>query len=149
MSETLLPVSDTLNPGSWVTELGGSSNLYDSIDSEAGGETYIVSPLSPSSAVYVCKLAAPTGTPGTGTWLLSVSLKKLPNATAEQVDATIEVYEAYVSEVSKGTLICTLSEIDTGETTQFEGYSHTLSAGEIATVTDAGDLYLRITANAP
>lgn len=149
MSETLLPVSDTLNPGSWVTELGGSSNLFDSIDSDPTGATYIVSPVNPSSAVYVCKLDAPTGTPGTGTWFLQAYIKKLPNVGATQVDLTVELREAYVNEGSQGTLIATISETDAGESVVFLPVSHTLSAGEVATVTDASDLYLRIVADVP
>ena len=147
MSETLVPSADTNNPGSYEDYLGGSSNIYQYIAD--GLETWIVSPVAPSTAIYVTKLSSPSGTPGTGQWALFFYGKKLPNQGAQQLDVTVELREGYVDEGTPGTLIVTIDEEDYGFDGQFRGSSVILSAGEIASITDPTDLYVRIVANAP
>ena len=52
------PVSD-VNVGSWTTESGGTSNLYQSIDeSSVNDSDYVRSPVSPSASAYRVRLAA-------------------------------------------------------------------------------------------
>lgn len=65
MPQYARPSADTANPGSWVTDTGGTTNLYTRINEVTPDDnTFIKSPAGAGTYVYVTKLSAVTN-PGT------------------------------------------------------------------------------------
>lgn len=88
-----IAVSDAdISVGAWTTDLGGTTNLYQSID-EAVIDTadYIQSETAPSASVYRGRLSD-LELPESGTRMIRWTIRKSPSG-AEQVDAVLRLYE--------------------------------------------------------
>ena len=145
MAQFSRPSADTLNPGSYVNQAEGTSNLYQAIDEAVADDAdYIRSPNSPVISVIVFKLSTVLDPGVSAGHVLRVRCKKdLTNPATIDVDA--ELRQSYVNEAGKGTLICTLSQSDIS--TSFTTYTHTLSEAEADAITDYSALYVRIVTN--
>ena len=141
------PSADANNSGAYQNQVGGSSNLYQSIDEANPDDTdYIQSPMAPSTAVYVCNLSS-VPDPGVDTDMILFARMRKDPAGAAEIDMTAELRQGYVNEGTQGTLICQLPimNIDTTFTT----YQHNLTTTEAATITDFANLFIRFTTNQP
>lgn len=133
--------------GNWEDELGGTSDIFNSIDESSPNDSdYITSEFGPSSSPYAAALSAVTDPNVHTGHTVRYRARKDPSAGA-QIDLTVELREGYVSEGSPGTLIATDSQADLP--TSFTTFSFTLSTGEAATITDYSDLFLRFVADQP
>lgn len=127
--------------GSWTNELGSGTNLYQSIDETAENDAdYIQSELNPSSSTARIRLSNPLLTPSaTDTHTVSYRYKK-GNGSSDQVDLTVKLVQG------ASTVIATWSHTNISAT--IAEVSQTLTAPQIATISDYDDLYLEFTANA-
>lgn len=135
------PSADTNNPGSYTNELGGSVDIFQSIDEAVASDAdFVQSPLAPASAVYVTKLSTledPVSSTGH-----TVHYRYQKDAAAgAQIDLVVELRQDYVSEVSQGTLIAswTHNNIANG----FVQANQALTGPQADAITDYGNLYLR------
>ena len=139
------PSTDTNNPGSWLDEAGGSTSIYTHIDEASRDDAdYIKTPLAPSSAVYVTKLSTVEDPVGNVNHIIRYAYQKDATGGA-QIDLTVQLRQAYVSEASLGTLIH--SEVHTNIPNGWTAGTFTLSAGEADTITDYTSLYIRLIGN--
>lgn len=127
--QTLYPSADVSNAGSWVTQSGGSSSLFATIDDIVlDTADYITSPqLTGTSAAYRFRLQgkpAPTNTSG---WYLAVNMQVTADTAAHSV--IFKLYEADGTTLRK-----TWSAITTATTSANE-VQLTLTSGEVAAIT--------------
>lgn len=139
------PSADTNNPGLYTDEVGGSTNIFNSIDEAVINDSdYIQSPSAPSNAVYVTKLSNledPVSSSGH-----IIRFRRAKNAAGgAQINITHELRQGYVNEGAQGTLIKQVAETNVSET--LATTATTLSAGEADSITDYTSLYLRILSN--
>lgn len=139
------PSADTNNPGAWVDQADGSTNIYTTIDETVASNTdYIKTPVAPAADVYVTALTTledPVSSTGhTVRWRQGKDA-----AGGATVQLTVELRQGYVSEGTPGTLIATAQSAGTVEDA-FTDKSYTLSAGEANAITDYTSLFLRFSA---
>ena len=106
----------------------------------------IKSPTTSGNHVLVCRLDSQTiysllPPPTNANHILNLRMRK-DLASGGQVDALVEMRQDYVSESNLGVLICQIAQANI--TPAFTDYTHTLSAGEVALITNYANLYLRI-----
>lgn len=125
------PISDT-SAGSWLPSTG--SDLYAMLDEDTPGDDadYIY---ASTATVAVLKCTSLDLTSMT-TPRISV---KVPSGYSPEGTLTVQLYQG---DPSTGTLIAEVEQVDPAAGT----YTHTLTAGEIAEITDGTDLYWRIEA---
>lgn len=151
MPQYALPSEDTNNPGSYTTDAGGSTNLYQRIDEGFGSgrgsgsgpddTDYIQSPSAPSSAVYVTKFST-LEDPASSSGHVFRNRYSKSAAGGAQINMTFQLREGYTNESTLGTLIVQRAFTDVSHTPTTDAY--TLSAGEADAITDYSALYNRI-----
>lgn len=127
--QTLYPVADVSNSGAWVTQAGGSSSLFSTIDETVLDTTdYITTPqLSATPAPVRFRLTPkPAPTNATG-WLLRLNVRVTPDVAASSLVA--KLYEADGTTLRK-----TWAAVTTAITTDNE-VQLTLTPTEVQTVT--------------
>lgn len=154
MPQYALPSEDTNNPGSYTTDSGGSTNLYQRIDEGFGSgrgsgsgpddTDYIQSPSAPSSAVYVTKYSTLEDPASSSGHIFRNRYSKSASGGA-QIDMVFQLREGYTNEGSPGTLIVQRSFTNISNTPTTDAY--TLSGGEADSITDYANLYLRVITN--
>jgi len=148
MAQFARPSTDT-TLDSYTDQTGGTTNIYTTIDESVASDLdYIRSATDPSNAAYVTKLTSVTDPVSATGHVLRVRMGTDVASGGNQIDATVELREGYVSETSQGTLICTLSQSNINQGS-FADYSANLSAGEANSITDYTDLYVRVVMNKP
>lgn len=135
--------------GAWVDELGGSVNIYQSIDEVIASDTdYISSEGDPVTSPYVTGLSEVTNPEAAeGDQTVRYRYRK-PDLAAAQVDLTVELREGYVDESTKGALIASQVHEDVPADVFIAG-SFVLEPFESSLIVDYSDLYLRFVADAP
>lgn len=89
-------------------------------------------------------LAFPLGSPGTTSgFTFRVRMRK-DLGSGGNVDALVELRNNYVDEGNLGALICQIQQLNIDST--FTTYEHTLTAGEVNTITNYNGIFLRIVA---
>jgi hypothetical protein len=138
------PSADTNNPGSWTTEGGGSTSIFQSIDESAASDAdYVRSPLAPSSSVYVTELSNLEDPVSSSGHILRTRYAKDATGGA-QINLTVELRQGYTNEGSQGTLIATRTFTNISNT--FTTDSYTLSGAEADAITDYTSLFVRYVA---
>jgi hypothetical protein len=142
------PSADTNNPGSFIDQAGGSTNLYTAIDeATADDNDYIRSPASPSNAVYVTKLSNLVD-PQSSTGHIMRMRTSTDLDAQEAIDITQQLREGYVSEASQGTLIASQSRTGITSTT-WTTSAYTLTGAEADAISNYTALYYRFIVNRP
>jgi hypothetical protein len=144
------PSVDLSNADGWTEDDGTTTTIYDQISDTSPplDDDYIRTAVSPTNDVYVTKLTSVTD-PGTDTGHILRYRYKKDLAEGQQVNLTFELRQGYVSEPSSlGTLIETWTETNISGT-DWVTQTRALSPGVVATITNYGDLAVRILANAP
>ncbi len=131
--------------GAWEDELGGTVDIYQSIDEVTPSDVdYVTSEPDPIQSPYVVSLSdveSPVAASGDRTVRYRYR-KGVPGAAV--IDVTVELREGYVSEVSPGALIA--SKIHEDVPDAFTDGSFVITA-EDDTISDYSDLYIRLVAN--
>ncbi len=124
--------------GSWVNELGSGVNLQNSVNEQPTPDdaTYVWHNDVAGNEYVEFSLSNPAGSPGSGNWVIHWRGRR--RAGAQAVELTIELRQGVTVIASQ---VQTLSDTDTE-------YSYTLSAGEVAQISDPADLRLRVRVSA-
>ena len=139
------PSADPNNPGAFTDQAGGAVNIYLAGDEAAPSDAdYVRSPVAPASAVYVTKysnLEDPVSSAG------HIFRNRYAKSAAggAQIDATFQLRQGYVSEVTQGTLIVSRPFTNISETWTTDAY--TLAGAEADAITNYSDLFDRILMN--
>lgn len=135
--------------GTYTDQAAGTTNIWDTINEAVASDTdYIRSVTDPSNAPYVTKLTSVTDPVSSSGHTIRARMGTDVASGGNQINATVQLRQGYVSEGTPGTLIATLTQnnISAGS---FADYSYTLSSGEADSITDYTDLYLRVVMNKP
>jgi len=134
------PDGDAANPGTWTTDAGGSSNLYQRIDEQPDPDEtdFIQSPLDPAAAKVSFTLPTPTDTTGRR-HIVDYEYRK-DTAGGKTIALTIRLKQSstVIAVRSGGVLADLPSEWTTGN---FE-----LTDAEVAAITDYPNLQLEFEA---
>lgn len=148
MPQFARPDADTNNPGSFTDQVGGSTDIYTTIDEVSPDDAdYIRSPVSPASAVYVCSLSNITD-PASSTGHIIRMRTATDLASQESIDFTQQLRQGYVSEGTPGTLIASQSRNGVTSVT-WTTSAYTLSGAEADAITDYTALFFRFIVNKP
>jgi len=136
----LRPDADDSNAG-WINELGGSTNLFESIDEETPSDAdYVQSPSSPAGEIFRFRLSDPAS---------SIDPAKAQTFSyrygKDTSDQTIDVSVRLIQGAS--TLIAAWEHLDVG--TSFVTAEETLTGPQIAAITDYSDLFVEIESVVP
>jgi len=141
--ERLPPDGDDV-VGSWTTDLGGSTNLFQSIDEDPFNDSdYVQSELSPQSSVARFTLTNPSGAVDIASdhKVQYRYYKELDAAGVQQLDLVVRLKQG------ASTVVATWTHSNiTGTVVQAV---QTLSAGQVSAITNYADLRLEFDANAP
>jgi hypothetical protein len=138
------PSTDTTRE-SWEEDDGGTASIFDQIDEAVRDDAdFIRSALAPTADAYVTKLTS-IEDPQVSTGHIVRYVYAKDSAGGAQIDLTVQLRQAYVSEGSLGTLIKEWIHTNISET--LTAAAQTLSAGEADSITDYANLYLRFVAN--
>lgn len=138
------PAGDTV-VGNWTNELGGTTNIYQSIDETTPNDSdYIQSPEDPVNEVYVFPLQAIPDPNSSVNHELAIRYKKNA-AGGSLLDLTVQLRQGYVNESSQGTLIKAWTY--TNISADLVDVVETLSGAEADSITDYSALYVRYVAN--
>lgn len=131
------PSADAHVGTGWQNEVGGTTNLWQSIDEADPVDTdFVRSPNDPtSSAVYVTTLGTdPVENPNVTTGhIASYRYKKTNVSATPTINLTVQLRQNYVSEASQGTLIA--SRVHNGISTAWTTQNVELTAGEAGAIT--------------
>lgn len=144
MTQYLRPEADTYI-GNYEDELGGTSDIFESINEVSAGDAdYVISPHDPTDEVYVCGLTTATDPETMANHVVRYRYAKSAEF-GDQTDLVVELREGYTNEGSQGSLIkqWTHSDISAVLTTA----EQTLSDAEADSITDYSDLFLRFVFN--
>lgn len=127
--QTLYPVSDVSNAGSWTTQSGGTSSLFATIDEPVLDTTdYIATPqLTATSATVRFRLQAKPAPTNTTGWYLRLNVHVTTDVAASSLVA--KLYESDGTTLRK-----TWSAITTASTSDNE-FQLTLTSAEVAAIT--------------
>ena len=146
MTQYLRPNADTYI-GNYEDQAAGTTNIYQSIDEVSPSDAdYVISPVSPSSEIYVCGLSTAADPESPANHVVRYRYAK-STASGDQIDLVVQLREGYVDEGTPGTLIASWSHTDVSATAATA--EQTLSSGEANSITDYSDLFLRFVFNAP
>lgn len=136
--EFLRPNADVTD-GSWTNELGNNTNLFASIDEETANDSdYIRSSDSPTNDTAEVALSDPSGgTVASGAHIVRYRYRAVGST---DMNLTVALYEG-------GTEIASWTHNNVG--TGYVDQSQTLTAPQVASITDYTNLRLRFTANRP
>lgn len=95
IGQRIYPVADT-TVGSWITDQGASTNLWQTINSEldiinAGSPDGVLSPFNPASTTYVVRMASMQPPGGNGPRTLTFEYKK--TVSTGQVDLVVDLLQ--------------------------------------------------------
>ncbi len=151
MAQYATPDADIVD-GTWVDEGAGTTNIYDGIVPGTPGtigagddSTYIVSVSNPSAAACGFSLSN-IEDPVSQTGHIMRWRRYKSAAGGGQIDLTVDLRKAYVSEGTPGTSITSQSDTDLSETVA-TATPYTLNSGEADSITDYTDLQIRFVAN--
>ena len=143
MAQFARPDAD-LHVGNWEDEGAATTNLYQSIDESSSSDAdYVTSEAAPSDSPYVASLSSVTDPLAASGHIARYRYSK--DTSGATIDIDIELYEGYVSEASKGTLIASNTHSNIG--TSWTAGSFTLTSGEANNITDYTDLSFRFNAD--
>jgi hypothetical protein len=141
------PSTDTTREA-YTDQAAGTTNIFQAIDEAVASDAdYIQSAESPSSDVYVTKLACSPACedPGVSTGH-TVRYRYGKNTSGGgTIDQTVQLRQGYVDEGTPGTLIAEAVHNNVG-VAPIAG-SIALSGAEADAITDYTDLYIRIVSN--
>ena len=138
------PSVDTANPGNYTDQVGGSANIYQTIDEVTLDDAdFIRSPLAPSSSVYVTKYSSVEDPLSSVNHVLRTRYAKSA-AGGAQVNLVVQLRQGYVNEGTPGTLIVERTFTNIGEAFTTDAY--TLSGAEADAISGYSALYLRVVA---
>ena len=140
MAQFLRPIAEPVNQ-SWTGEDGDTTALYEHVDEVSVNDAdYVRSPLSPNNSVIVFKLGSGID-PGVSTGHIIRIRYGKDTGGGDTIDLTVELRQAYVSEVSQGTLLGYLSagNIPAG----FTDLVYEITGATADLITDYTNLYLR------
>lgn len=144
MAQFARPVADAV-VGSWEDEGGATTSLFESIDEATPSDAdFVTSETAPATSVYATDLGTIEDPQSSSNHVVRYRYQKDASGGA-QIDLTVELREAYVDEVTQGTLIASASHTDIAN--GWTDGSITLSSGEADSITDYSDLQLRFVAN--
>ena len=123
------PTTDT-DAGSWLPSTG--IDLYAMVDEETADDGDYIYAESATTAVLKCTSL------DTGSMTTPVLRMQVPTGFSASGTLTVALYQGN----SPGTLVASIEETDPAAGL----YEHTLTAGEMAGITDGTDLYFRVTA---
>ena len=142
------PSADTNNVDAYTDQAAGSTNIYLTIDEVTESDAdYIRTVTSPSNDVMVVKLSNVTDPVSSVNHVMRVATA-VDLAAQESINFQVTLNQGYVSEVSQGTVIATLTRNGVTSTT-FTVTTYTLSGAEADAITDYTALYYRILINKP
>jgi len=138
----LRPSSDS-SVGQWTTHVGGTTNLYQTIDEVSPDDAdYIQSERSPSTSPCVVKLSSSADPESSSDHKLSYRYYRKGTGT---IDLTVQLREGYTNEGSPGDLIAQWQHNGVGTTVVQANQE--LSAAQANSITDYSDLYVRFVAD--
>jgi hypothetical protein len=144
-SQYAYPTTDTTRDN-WEEDDGTTTTIYDQIDETTADDAdYIRTQTAPSSDVYVTKFGSLTDPSSSANHTLSLRYGK-DSAAGDNIGLVAQLRQGYASEASLGTLIATAlnnTNIGSGWTQA----DYTLSGAEADTISNYGDLYLRLVGN--
>ncbi len=140
------PSADTYNSDGWLDEVDGV-DIYQSIDEVSPSDAdYIISASAPTLDIYVTKLTTMED-PVIATGHIVRYRYQKDAAGGSTINLIMTLYEGYVNEGAKGTLIAT--EVQNNISNGWVTGAYTLSAGEANSITDYTDLAVRLSADQP
>jgi hypothetical protein len=148
MPQFCRPDNDFNNPGSFLDQAGGSTNIYTAIDEVTADDgDYIKSPPSPVNAVYVARLSDVTDPVSSSGH--TMRMRTSTDLDGQEVlDFTQQLRQGYVSEGNQGTLIASQARNGVSSTT-WTTSTYTLSGAEADAITDYTALFFRFIVNKP
>lgn len=140
---------DTNNVDAYTDQAGGSVSLFATIDEVTASDAdFIRTVVSPTSDVIVFRLSDVTDPVSSTGHIMRLRSATDVATGGETIDFTLQLRQGYVSEVSQGTLIATLTRTGvTGNT--WTTTTYTLSAAEADAITDYTALFYRVLINRP
>lgn len=139
------PSTDTVNEG-YTDQAAGSVNIWQAIDEVVASDAdYIQSALTPTSDVYATKLTTLEDPISSTGHIIRYRYRKDADV-GDRIDLIVQLRQTYVSEVSQGTLITTITHADISGTGWIDGVIN-LTGAEADTITDYTNLYLRFVSN--
>ena len=150
MAQYSVPSAD-ITDGNWLNASASATDIYLSIVPGTPGSigagddaTYAESDANPSASFFVVDMST-IEDPVSQTGHILRWRRQKDAAGGGQIDLTVELRKAYVTEGAPGTVISTTSDTDLSETVATT--TDPLSAGEADAITDYGDLQVRFVAN--
>lgn len=138
------PSTDTTREA-WEEDDGTTDALWGRIDEATADDVdFIRSAVVPTTDAYVTKLTSITDPQQSTGHIVRYRYGK-DAAAGAQIDLVVQLRQGYVSEASLGTLIA--SATHTNVSSGWTAGTITLTGPEADTITNYGDLFVRITAN--
>ena len=132
--------------GAWLDQAASNVNMFDKIDEVSASDAdFIESELNPSASAVAFNITTTLEDPVSSTSHILRWRRQKDASGGGQIDLTIELRMAYISEGSQGTSIT--SQADADIPTTWTSTSYTLSGGEADAITDYTDLQFRMVAN--
>ncbi len=140
--QLLRPSADSV-VGAYLTQAGGTTNLYQTIDETIADDSdYVKSELAPATSIYRFKIGSGTDPVSSSGHTIRWRVGKLPS-DGQQINATVRIYQGGGNSAGAGTLIKTATRTNVGA---FTTYEEALSGGEADAITNYADLYGEIVA---
>jgi hypothetical protein len=137
------PASDA-SVGSWTTDTGSGTGLYQAIDETTPSDAdYVQSESSPSASPVVFAMGAIADPQRSDFHFLRYRYGK--ESAGGQVNLTVELREGYVNEGSPGTLVASWGHTDIS--TSYVTAEQELSSAQADSITDYSDLFVRLEAS--
>lgn len=147
MAQFARPSADTNNVDAYTDQAGGSTNLWDTINEAVASDAdYIRTVTDPTNDVIVFALTSLTDPVSSTGHTIRARAGTDQASGGNQIDLTVQLRQGYVSEVSLGTLIATLTQTNVSQGS-FTTYTYTLSGAEADAITNYASLFLRIIMN--
>jgi hypothetical protein len=134
--DTLVPDSDN-SIGSWTTQAGGTTNLYQTIDEATASDAdYVRSTTSPSTDTLKVGLSNPTAGVDTSS-PVKIAARYQKSVESETVNLVIKLVEGTTTRVTR---------TQNGISATWTDFSYTLTSGEKSSITDWDNLFLQFEA---
>ncbi len=145
MAQFARPDADLFVEAGYTDHLGGTTNLFQTLDEVTPSDTdYVESPDVPTADAYVCSLGAVTD-PALSTGHIVRYRYSKSAAGGDAINLDVELRQGYVNEGTPGTLIASWSHV--GITDTVTQADQTLTGPQADAITDYSDLALRFVAN--
>jgi len=127
--------------GSWTTDTGASTNLYQSIDEDPFNDSdFVRSEIDPTTSVYKARLSNPIEAPDSGGNHYVRYRYQKDDVNGQQINLTVRLIQGASTEIASWThnnIGATISQV-----------SQQLSSPEISSISDYDDLFLEFEADA-